>query len=107
MMTAPKRSPNEAFEVVSGSIGEASEVLKAMASDTRLKIMCALSEGGELPVGELAELTGQSHSAVSQHLAKLRAAGLVESRRDAQTIFYRCGSGIGSALINTLCEYYR
>ena len=35
MMTAPKRSPNEAFEVVSGSIGEASEVLKAMASDTQ------------------------------------------------------------------------
>ena len=57
--------------------------------------------------GELAELTEQSHSAVSQHLAKLRAAGLVESRRDAQTIYYRCSGGIGRALITTLCDFYR
>ena len=52
-------------------------------------------------------MTGQSHSAVSQHLAKLRAAGLVESRRDAQTIYYRCAGGIGRALVDTLCAYYR
>ena len=55
-MPAPKRAQDN-FEVVSGSIHEASEVLKAMASDTRLKILCALSEGGEMPVGQLAELT--------------------------------------------------
>ena len=106
MMTSRKRVPKSDFEVVSGSIGEASDILKAMASDTRLKIMCALSEG-EMPVGQLAELTGQSHSAVSQHLAKLRAAGLVESRRDAQTIYYRCSGGVGRALITTLCDFYR
>ena len=106
MMTARKRTPKSDFEVVSGSIGEASDILKAMASDTRLKIMCALGDG-EMPVGQLAELTQQSHSAVSQHLAKLRAAGLVESRRDAQTIYYRCSGGVGRALINTLCDYYR
>ena len=47
------------------------------------------------------------HSAVSQHLAKLRAANLVESRRDAQTIYYRCAGGIGRELVNTLCAYYR
>lgn len=105
-MSGRKRAPRDAFEVVSSSIGEASEVLKAMASDTRLKILCALSQG-ELPVGQLAEMTGQSHSAVSQHLAKLRAAGLVESRRDAQTIYYRCSGGVGRALITTLCDYYR
>lgn len=105
-MTARKRAPKSDFEVVSASIGEASDILKAMASDTRLKIMCALSEG-EMPVGQLAELTNQSHSAVSQHLAKLRAAGLVESRRDAQTIYYRCSGGVGRALITTLCDFYR
>jgi len=44
---------------------------------------------------------------VSQHLAKLRAAGLVESRRDAQTIYYRCSGGIGSELVKTLCDFYR
>jgi len=106
-MAARKPAARDAFEVVSDSIHEASEVMKAMASDTRLKIMCALSEGGEMPVGQLAEMTGQSQSAVSQHLAKLRAAGLVESRRDAQTIYYRCSGGIGRALISTLCDFYR
>lgn len=103
MMHAP--TDNDALDVVSTRIGEASEVLKAMASETRLKIMCALS-AGELPVNQLADLTDQSPSAVSQHLAKLRAAGLVETRRDAQTIFYRCSGGIGRALVDTLCGFY-
>jgi len=86
-------------------VAEAAGVLKAMASETRLQILCALS-AGELPVNQLAECTGQSHSTVSQHLAKLRAAGLVESRRDAQSIYYRCSPGVGQKLIDTLCRYY-
>ncbi|PKP81635.1 MAG: transcriptional regulator [Alphaproteobacteria bacterium HGW-Alphaproteobacteria-18] len=99
----PKRG--EALTIVSGRAEEAAEVLKAMASETRLKIMCALSEG-ELPVNKLAELTGQSQSVVSQHLAKLRAAGLVTSRRDGQTIHYRCRTGIAQEIIDTLCGFY-
>ena len=91
--------------IVTLRVAEAAGLLKAMASETRLKILCALSVG-ELPVNQLAEQTGQSHSAVSQHLAKLRAAGLVESRRDAQSIYYRCSSGVGQRLIDTLCKYY-
>ena len=58
-MAARKKAANDAYEVVSDSIHEASEVMKAMSSETRLKILCALSEGGELPVGELANLTEQ------------------------------------------------
>lgn len=104
-MPASRPQTSEAFEVMSDRIREASEVLRAMSSDTRLKILCALS-AGELPVNQLAEMTGQSASAVSQHLAKLRAAGLVDSRRDAQTIFYRCSGGIGRALVDTLCDFY-
>jgi DNA-binding transcriptional ArsR family regulator len=76
-----------------------------MASETRLMILCALS-AGELPVNKLAELTGQSQSTVSQHLSKLRAAGLVESRRDGQTIHYRSRAGIARDLIDTLCQHY-
>lgn len=103
----PNLNPQDphAFDIMSARIQEASSVLKAMASETRLKIMCALS-AGELPVNQLAELTDQSSSAVSQHLAKLKAAGLVETRRDAQTIYYRCSGGIGHALVDTLCSYY-
>tara|TARA_R110000868_G_scaffold54181_10_gene169650 strand:- start:85 stop:402 length:318 start_codon:yes stop_codon:yes gene_type:complete len=105
-MPKPKPMSPEAFLQRSGRVAEAADVLKAMASDTRLKILCALNET-EMSVTQLGELTGQSSSAVSQHLAKLRAAGLVASRRDAQTIYYRCSGGIGSALVNTLCDFYR
>tara|TARA_R110000787_G_scaffold70408_1_gene156528 strand:+ start:916 stop:1233 length:318 start_codon:yes stop_codon:yes gene_type:complete len=103
----PKSKPMspEAFLQKSERVVEAADVLKAMASDTRLKILCALNET-ELSVTQLAELTRQSSSAVSQHLSRLRAAGLVASRRDAQTIYYRCSGGIGSALVNTLCDFY-
>lgn len=94
------------FDLMSANILEAAGVLKAMASETRLQILCALSDG-EKPVNMLADMTRQSASAVSQHLSKLRAAGLVESRRDAQTIYYRCAQGIGRNLVNTLCDYYK
>jgi ArsR family transcriptional regulator, virulence genes transcriptional regulator len=86
-------------------IAEAAHALKAMASETRLMILCALGEG-ELPVFRLAELTGQSQSAVSQHLSKLRAANLVTSRREGQTIYYRCATGLPEQLIDTLCRFY-
>ncbi len=96
----------EAFEIMSDRIHDAAEVLKAMSSETRLKILCALA-GGEKPVNQLAELTSQSPSAVSQHLAKLRAANLVQARRDAQTIYYSFVEGIGQKLVDTLCDFYQ
>lgn len=104
-MPLSRHKKDEALSIVSARVQEAAEVMKAMASETRLKVMCALSEG-ELPVNQLAELTGQSQSAVSQHLAKLRAAGLVDSRREAQTIYYRCRPGIAQQIIETLCGFY-
>ncbi|WP_373007534.1 ArsR/SmtB family transcription factor [Hyphomonas sp.] len=105
-MAKSKSISPEAFLLVSERVAEAAVVLKAMASDTRLMILCALNEN-EMSVTRLAELTNQSSSAVSQHLSKLRAAGLVESRRDAQTIYYRCSGGIGNAVVKTLCNFYR
>ncbi|HAY06789.1 MAG TPA: metalloregulator ArsR/SmtB family transcription factor [Hyphomonas sp.] len=104
-MALRKAHNAQALQAVSERVQEAAEVLKALSSDTRLKIMCALS-AGELPVNKLAEFTGQSQSAVSQHLTKLRAAALVDSRRDGQTIYYRCRKGIAQDIIDTLCKYY-
>ncbi len=46
----------------------------------------------EMSVGELCSSIKMRHSAVSQHLATLRANGLVDTRRDAQTIYYSCGN---------------
>ena len=98
-------SSAEEFDLISSRISEACDVLRAMANETRLKILCALGDG-EKSVNELADLTGQSLPAVSQHLAKLRASSLVESRREAQTIYYRCAQGAGRVLITSLCDFY-
>ena len=67
------------------------DVLKAIADPTRFQILHAVSRR-EHGVGQLAELVGAHVAAVSQHLAKLRAAGLVASRRDGTRIFYRAAS---------------
>ena len=62
-------------------------MLKLLGDETRLRVICALLEG-EHPVNELAELAGVQSAAVSQHLAKLRLARLVRSRREGTRIFY-------------------
>jgi DNA-binding transcriptional ArsR family regulator len=67
------------------------EVLKAVADPTRFQILYSVSDR-ECGVGQLAELVGAHVAAVSQHLAKLRAAGLVSSRRDGTRIFYRAAT---------------
>ena len=68
---------------------EAVALLKAMSNESRLLVLCHLSESGELSVGNLVERVGLSQSALSQHLAKLREEGLVDTRKEAQTVFYR------------------
>jgi ArsR family transcriptional regulator, virulence genes transcriptional regulator len=63
------------------------DLLTVMANASRLHVLTTLSEG-EMGVGQLAEVVGLSQSALSQHLAKLRAMDLVSTRRDAQAIYY-------------------
>ncbi len=62
-------------------------MLKLLADETRLRVIWALMEG-ERSVNQLAELVGAQPAAVSQHLAKLRLARLVRSRREGTRIFY-------------------
>ncbi|MEZ5955835.1 MAG: metalloregulator ArsR/SmtB family transcription factor [Hyphomonadaceae bacterium] len=84
---------------------EAARLLKLLANEQRLTVLCRLS-GSELSVTELGEHVNLSQSALSQHLAKLRADGLVATRRDAQTIYYRLADPIAERLIGVLCEVY-
>ncbi|WP_171118152.1 MULTISPECIES: metalloregulator ArsR/SmtB family transcription factor [Streptomyces] len=63
-------------------------LLKAVADPSRYRLLWALS-GRELPVSELARILGAHVAATSQHLAKLRAAGLVTTRREGTRIYYR------------------
>ncbi|MBW7056767.1 metalloregulator ArsR/SmtB family transcription factor [Paracoccus bogoriensis] len=66
---------------------EASAFMKALAHEGRMMILCHLS-GGEKTVSELETLLGQRQAAVSQQLARLRAEGLVECRRDGKARYY-------------------
>lgn len=84
---------------------KASALLKALANERRLLILCHLA-GGEKSVGELEALIDLSQSALSQHLARLRRDGLVTTRRSAQTIFYSLAGREASAIMETLHALY-
>lgn len=83
----------------------ASSLMDMLSNENRLMILCQLS-GGEKSVGQLAELIGARQVAVSQQLAILRREGLVEPRREAQSIFYSLASEEASKVIHTLYEVF-
>lgn len=85
--------------------GEAAQLLKALANERRLQVLCLLA-GGERSVGEINELLELSQSALSQHLAVLRDEHLVRTRREAQTIHYSLMPGPAAAVIETLHRFY-
>ena len=73
-------------------LAEAAQLLKALGNEQRLHLLCNLLEG-PLSVGELNQRIELSQSALSQHLALLRESGLVDTRREAQTIYYSLPDG--------------
>ena len=72
----------------SDEIDLAAEVFRMLSDGTRLSLLWCLVDR-ELSVGELASVVGKAPASVSQHLAKLRLARLVQTRRDGNTIYYR------------------
>lgn len=83
----------------------AATLLKALANENRLMILCTLV-GGEMSVGELNEKVPLSQSALSQHLAGLREAGLVSTRKEAQTVYYRLQGDEATKVIAVLQSIY-
>ena len=90
---------------LAANAAEAARLLGALANERRLAILCELVDG-ERSVGRLVEAVGLTQSALSQHLAKLRAAGIVTTRRDAQTIYYRLASDAAGSVMKTLADIY-
>lgn len=80
-------------------------MLKLLANARRLMVLCHLIRE-QKSVGELAELVDLSHSAVSQHLAKMRAVGLVASHKKGQMVYYRVNNPDVEALLSTLYLIY-
>ena len=89
------------FEELRESAHQASRLLKSLANERRLIVLCHLSQG-EKSVSELEQLVDLSQSALSQHLARLRREHLVTTRREAQTIYYSVSSPEALAVIETL-----
>lgn len=80
---------DEDFKQFVAQASEAASVMKALGHEGRLRLLCYLAEAGEVSAGELTARVGLSQSALSQHLAKLRAEGLVTTRKQSQSVFYR------------------
>ena len=80
-------------------------LLKAMANEHRLGILCAL-RNGEVSVSALCSMLPLSQSAMSQHLAWLRNEQLVACRREAQSMFYRLGDQRAADVIALLNQLY-
>ncbi len=83
----------------------ASVLLKTMANEWRLLILCHLAEK-ERSVSELERLIGLNQSALSQHLAILRREQLVKTRREAQSIYYSLASDEAAQIMGTLYNLY-
>jgi len=86
--------------------GEAAQLLKLLANENRLLILCRLALARELSVTGLADAVGLSQSALSQHLAKMRTDGLLATRRDAQTVYYRISDPNAARLLALLKNIY-
>jgi DNA-binding transcriptional ArsR family regulator len=86
--------------------GAAASMLRAVANERRLMILCLLIVDEELSAGELAREVGLSQSATSQHLAKMREEGLITFRRESQTVHYRIADSDVKRLIATLKTIY-
>lgn len=107
-MNEETAAPIEDFEKLSELHDKAShavELLKAMANEWRLMILCQLSEG-EKTVSELQSLLGLSQSALSQHLAVLRREKIVKARKHAQSVSYSLAGDDASRVMRTLHEVF-
>ena len=93
------------LELMQTNASRASELMKLLGHPHRLMILCELNQG-ECSVGELSERIGINQSPLSQHLARMRHEGVVQARRDAQTVYYSLSGEEVSAVISLLYELY-
>lgn len=96
---------SRAARELSPHAAEAASLLKALANEQRLMILCHLVSG-PVTVGELNERVSLSQSALSQHLAVLRECGIVRTERQAQSVRYSLPPGPVTKLLSVLHDEY-
>lgn len=98
--------PDRSLAGFEDKANEAAQMLKALSNEKRLMILCKLLEHREMSVNALIDHVGLSQSALSQHLARMREEKLVDTRRDAQQIFYRVADPRVRRILSTLKTVY-
>jgi len=89
------------FTAMATNVDQAEQLLKILANKNRLMILCSLQDT-EMSVSQLNEAVPLAQSALSQHLAALRKANVVATRRESQTIYYRVIDQNAVVLLGTL-----
>lgn len=90
---------------MAGKVEVVADFLKGLASPHRLLILCRLAEG-EANVSTLIEATGMAPTSMSQHLARLKAEGIVAVRRDHRTLYYRIEHPAALEVMQTLYRHF-
>jgi DNA-binding transcriptional ArsR family regulator len=101
-----RRAGRSALEMLAAQAATAARMLKLLGNKNRLLVLCALIVRGEIKAGDLVKETGLSQSALSQHLALLRADGLIAFRRESQTLYYRVADPRAARILNLLKDLY-
>jgi len=104
-MTLSKHAKFADIEVMYEQASAAAELLKALSHETRLLILCILTEG-EKSVSEIEEIVQLPQANVSQQLARLRVDELVTTRRDGRMIYYRIANDDVESIIGSLYEVF-
>ncbi len=99
-----RERPHE-LDRIAGNAKRASNFLKALAHESRLLILCILAEG-EKSVSELEDMLNLRQPTVSQQLARLRADGLVSTRRDGKAIYYKLASEEARVVIGAVYDVF-
>lgn len=97
--------PAAAAEHMADKAKRAADFLKALAHQSRLMILCILSEG-EKSVSELEDILSLRQPTVSQQLARLRADGLVTTRRDGKAIYYSLASEEARVVVGAVYDMF-
>ncbi len=100
-----RQKPRPGIAEVEAHAGSAAKLLKALANEQRLLVLCSLVDG-ERSVGEINERVALSQSALSQHLALLREAGVVKTRRESQTVWYSLADGPVELVMGALYQAF-
>ena len=105
-MKTQTKLPSQDFGELAAKAHEATRLLKLLANERRMLVLCHLASAGEMTVSDLAEKVQLSQSALSQHLALMRQDGLVACDRDGLTMRYRVADRVAARLLFTLKEIY-